>query len=110
MYYIFKGEYMMEALWTIEQAADYLGVKVHTLYVWTHHGSKNNFPFEKAGHLLRFRQSKIDVWLQRKTKTDAPEKPQEPPKPSVSPVKPRKGRDKSIDALVARAKTQAVLS
>jgi excisionase family DNA binding protein len=94
-----------ESLWTIEQASDYLGVKIHTLYIWTHRGSKNNFPFLKAGHLLRFRQSDIDAWLQRKA--DAPQ-------PFLSPVKPRsraksrKGRDSNIDAIIERAKAEAL--
>ncbi len=53
-------------LMTPPQLADYLQIKVSTLYVWV---SKRLIPFRKVGHLLRFDLHEIDEWT--KTKKNA---------------------------------------
>ena len=47
-------------LMSIEEAADYLGVKKSTLYRWKF---ERKIPFLKVGHLLKFRKDQLDRWL-----------------------------------------------
>lgn len=55
----------MEKLLTIEELAEYLGVRVQTIYKWTH---QEYIPFTKVGKLLRFREGDITRWLEKHTK------------------------------------------
>ena len=48
---------------TPKEAADYLGIKLGTLYCWTHEGF---IPVQRAGRLLRFYQEELDKWLRKR--------------------------------------------
>jgi excisionase family DNA binding protein len=52
----------LERLLTPIEIADFLGVKISTVYKWTH---ERFIPFTKVGRLLRFRESEIQRWLAR---------------------------------------------
>ncbi len=52
----------MDHLFTPDQIADYLGVKLSTIYQWTHQGY---IPHVKLGRLVRFDLRAIDQWLKR---------------------------------------------
>ncbi len=54
----------MDQLMTPEQIAEKLGVKLSTVYNWTHIGF---IPYTKLGRLLRFRERDIDKWLDKKS-------------------------------------------
>ncbi len=47
---------------TINEAAEYLGFAVHTLYGWT---SQRRIPFVKIGGRVRFDKRKLDRWLEQ---------------------------------------------
>lgn len=51
-----------DKLWTIEEAAEYLGVKVATIYKLRHFGRGPKGT--KVGRSLRFYRSEIDRWAQ----------------------------------------------
>lgn len=51
-------------LMTINEAAAYLGLSVHTLYSWT---SQRRVPFVKLGNRVRFDPRKLDAWLETLT-------------------------------------------
>ena len=53
----------MEQLLTIEQIADFLQVKQSTIYAWVH---QEFIPHIKVGRLVRFQQSKITEWLEKR--------------------------------------------
>ena len=46
----------------IEEAAEYLGFSVHTLYGWT---SQRRIPFLKIHGRVRFDKRKLDTWLEQ---------------------------------------------
>lgn len=48
---------------TVDQAADYLGVSVGTLYNWS--SQRKNIPFVKFGRLLRFDVRQLDAFMER---------------------------------------------
>lgn len=50
----------MTKLLTPQQVADQLGVKLATIYCWTH---LRKIPHVKLGRLLRFRESEIEQWI-----------------------------------------------
>jgi excisionase family DNA binding protein len=54
---------MDEKLLTPQDVADRLGVKVSTVYYWSHIGY---IPTVKLGRLIRFRWSKVNHWLEKK--------------------------------------------
>ncbi len=54
---------MSEKLLTPQQLADYLGVKLSTIYHWSHLGY---VPTVKLGNLIRFRWSTVSKWLEKK--------------------------------------------
>jgi excisionase family DNA binding protein len=47
-------------LMTVNEAAAYLGLSVHTLYSWT---SQRKVPFVKLGNRVRFDRKKLDAWV-----------------------------------------------
>jgi excisionase family DNA binding protein len=47
-------------LMTVNEAAAYLGLSVHTLYSWT---SQRKVPFVKLGSRVRFDRKKLDAWV-----------------------------------------------
>lgn len=56
---------MSNNLLTPQELADELGVKISTVYHWSHIGY---VPTVKLGNLLRFRRNSIDSWLEKKEK------------------------------------------
>ncbi len=56
---------MSEDLLTPQEIADKLGVKISTIYYWSH---TDSIPRIKLGNLLRFRWSSISKWLDKKEK------------------------------------------
>lgn len=56
----------MEALMTPQQIAAVLGVKLATVYKWTHTGY---IPHIKLGKFVRFRNAEIEIWLNRKSRS-----------------------------------------
>lgn len=54
----------MEKLLTVTEIAEILGVKVSTIYQWTH---QEYIPHIKIGGLLRFRIADIMNWLDKRT-------------------------------------------
>jgi excisionase family DNA binding protein len=52
-------------LWTAQDVATYLGVTVQTLYDWRLRGSGP--PVMKVGRHLRYRESDVMAWLDKKT-------------------------------------------
>ena len=47
-------------LLSIQEAAEYLGLKVATLYAWV---SQKKIPFVKCGRLVKFDLMRIDCWI-----------------------------------------------
>jgi len=50
-------------LMSIPEVAEYLGVKISTIYDWVH---CRQIPYHKIGRLVRFRPSDIDAWIASK--------------------------------------------
>ncbi|MCK4710991.1 MAG: helix-turn-helix domain-containing protein [Gammaproteobacteria bacterium] len=53
-------------LLTPDEVSNLLGVKKHTLAVWRSSG-RYNLPFIKAGRLVRYRQSDLDLFLENQS-------------------------------------------
>lgn len=53
----------MGKLLTILQLSDLLQIKPSTIYKWVHY---NYIPFVKLGSSVRFREKKIEGWLQKR--------------------------------------------
>jgi excisionase family DNA binding protein len=53
------------SLMTPEQCAEFLGIKINTLYVMR---SQGRIPYRKVGHLLRFDFDEIVEWTKDKEK------------------------------------------
>ena len=51
------------SLMTPEQCAEFLGIKINTLYVMK---SQGRIPYRKVGHLLRFDFEEIVEWTKNK--------------------------------------------
>jgi len=51
-------------LLSITEMAEYLGIRVSTLYSWV---SQKRIPYIKLGRLVRFDLREIDKWLENKT-------------------------------------------
>jgi excisionase family DNA binding protein len=49
-------------LMTINEAAGYLGLSVHTLYAWT---SQRKVPFVKLGNRVRFDVDQLNRWVSK---------------------------------------------
>ena len=47
----------------INEVADYLGVKISTVYTWIH---SKQIPYYKIGRLVKFKQNEIDDWTKSK--------------------------------------------
>jgi len=54
----------MNKLMTPHEMAGYLGVKVSTIYQWTHIGF---IPHMKLGRFVRFKESDVLKWLESKS-------------------------------------------
>ena len=46
----------------IQEASEYLGFAIHTLYGWT---SQRRIPFVKIGGRVRFDKQKLDRWIEQ---------------------------------------------
>lgn len=58
-------------LYTVPEAATYLGLSVHTLYTMV---SKRRIPFVKVGRLTKFDLTVLDVWIKQNTVMPMPTK------------------------------------
>ena len=54
---------MTDALWTVEELAEFLGVPVATIYAWRNRGEGP--PAFRVGRYLRFRSDEVTAWLDR---------------------------------------------
>lgn len=53
----------MDERWlSVDEVADYLGIKRGTVYKWV---ARSALPARKIGKLLKFRKSEIDEWVER---------------------------------------------
>lgn len=48
---------------SIEEAADYLGVKIVTLRGWIKKQKENKIPASKIGKLWKFKKTELDLWV-----------------------------------------------
>lgn len=66
---LYRGvdEYMIKNIedkWIgIEEAADYLGIKVVTLRDWIKKQAENMIPAHKIGKLWKFKKIELDEWI-----------------------------------------------
>jgi excisionase family DNA binding protein len=54
----------VDALWSAEQVADYLGVPLGMLYQWSHR--RQGPKVIRVGRYLRYRRADVDRWLRSK--------------------------------------------
>lgn len=52
---------MTDALWTVAEVAEFLGVPIATIYAWRHRGAGP--PAFRVGRYLRFRADEVSAWL-----------------------------------------------
>ena len=52
----------MNRLLSVEEVADLLGVRKSTIYAWV---SEGYIPHCKVGKFLKFREKKIEEWIER---------------------------------------------
>jgi excisionase family DNA binding protein len=94
----------MEKLLTPEQLSESLGVKLSTIYSWTH---KKLIPRAANIRLLRFRESEVLEWLASKRSGSVLEKPE-----PHSKFKAKRGiaakANHNIDDIVAMAKKEVL--
>jgi excisionase family DNA binding protein len=55
---------MMKRLLNIQEASEYVGLSVHTLYTMV---SQRRIPFVKAGRLTKFDLGLLDAWIKQHT-------------------------------------------
>ena len=53
------------ALWRVEQAAEYLGIRPKTLYEWVRLG---RVPYRKIGFNVRFDPEELERWTKRQSR------------------------------------------
>lgn len=61
-------ELYMQILLDERKAAEVLGLSPGTLSVWRSTG-RYQVPFVKVGHLVRYRLTDLDAWLESRTRT-----------------------------------------
>jgi excisionase family DNA binding protein len=55
---------MSEARMTTQQAADFIGIRLSTLYAWT---SEGRIPFYRmSARRLRFDRAELEAWIQQR--------------------------------------------
>ncbi len=59
-------------LMSIQEAAEYTGLSVHTLYKMV---SQRRIPYVKVGRLTKFAVALLDQWIKQHTVMPMPEKP-----------------------------------
>jgi len=53
---------MLEERWlSLEEIANYLGIKRDTVYKWI---NEKSIPAHKVGHLWKFRKKEVDHWIE----------------------------------------------
>lgn len=57
----------MKKLLTCKEVAEILGVKLSTIYKWTH---MHQIPYVKIGKLLRFQSKVIEQWISENSKVE----------------------------------------
>lgn len=56
--------YIQEDNWiSLEEAADYLGIKPVTLREWIRKQDENKIPAHKIGKQWKFKKSELDQWI-----------------------------------------------
>lgn len=55
----------MAALWRVQEAAEYLGIRPKTLYEWVRLG---RVPYRKIGFNVRFDPHELEQWTQRQSR------------------------------------------
>jgi len=63
--HVVTPQWLSASLMTPEQCAEFLGIKINTLYVMK---SQGRIPYRKVGHLLRFDFDEIVEWTKDKEK------------------------------------------
>jgi len=58
------------ALWRIEEAADFLGIRPKTLYEWVRQG---RVPYRKIGFNVRFEPTELESWVGSQSRGPEPE-------------------------------------
>ncbi len=58
---------MIDRWLSVEEIADYLGIKKDTVYKWVR---KRNMPAHKVGRLLKFQKEEIDLWIKEGRASD----------------------------------------
>lgn len=53
---------MTERLLSVDEVADFLGVKRDTIYKWI---NRHGLPARKAGRLWKFRRDEVEDWFDR---------------------------------------------
>jgi excisionase family DNA binding protein len=61
----------MDRLYTPEEMSELLGVKLSTIYQWTHIGY---IPHFKLGRFVRFRERDVDRWLESRLRNGRSER------------------------------------
>ncbi len=62
---------MADKLMTVEEVAEYLRVKVSTVYQWAKEGK---IPASKVGRLWRFDPNEVEAWVRQQKMVDCPPK------------------------------------
>lgn len=62
------------ALMTVQELSAYLRVTQSTIYHWTH---ENFVPHFKVGDTIKFKESEIDKWLEKRRVVGRPKQKQE---------------------------------
>jgi excisionase family DNA binding protein len=65
-----ENEPRVNNLMNIQQAADYLGLSVGTIYQWR---CQHKIPYIKVGRNLKFKKDHLDQWLADRTVQVRPE-------------------------------------
>ena len=74
------------ALWRVEQAAEYLGIRPKTLYEWVRLG---RVPYRKIGFNVRFDPGEIEAWAARQSRAAEPAPAEDRKRPASTAQKTR---------------------
>jgi excisionase family DNA binding protein len=64
------------ALWRVEEAADFLGIRPKTLYEWVRQG---RVPYRKIGFNVRFEPAELESWVAAQSRGPEPAEGSESP-------------------------------
>ncbi len=85
----------MKEMLNIDELSGYLGIKKSSLYSKV---ERKEIPFYKIGHLVRFRRSDIDLWMEKLRSESIPTEIK-----AKREMLNRDGRDEEVDQIVKRA-------